>query len=156
ASALTVALLHRRRPVKLKGVVLRQDSDPNKQLPIAGVEITAANSFASVSAHSDPSGYFSLSLPEGLRKREPVTMQFRHKDYQPLTLHDFVEDKIYLARMQPTAEHNDVIKPGPEMTVSNARVRYLLKATAEANIGSAVKTFQVANKANVGCDKRTP
>jgi hypothetical protein len=42
-AVLTVVLVRRRHPIILRGTVLRQDSDPNKQLPIGDVEITATN-----------------------------------------------------------------------------------------------------------------
>jgi len=41
ATVLTIVLLHRRQPIILRGAVLRQDSDPKNQLPIADVGITA-------------------------------------------------------------------------------------------------------------------
>src|SRR5579864_7485572 len=94
-----IVLVRRRHPIILKGTVLRQDSDPNKQLPIGDVEITASNGVGIGNFKSDPSGFFRITLPKGLRRRQPVTLEFRHKDYETLTLHDFVGDKIYIARM---------------------------------------------------------
>jgi hypothetical protein len=155
-TVLTVVLVHRRRPVKLKGVVLRQDNDANKQLPIGGVQITASNSLGVGNSRSDPSGYFSLTLPKGLRQRQALVIQFNHKDYQPLTIHDFVEDKIYVARMTPTAQEPRADTHLPEAAISNTRVRYSVKAIAEANVGSAVKTFQVPNTGNMTCGKQPP
>src|SRR6266481_1584523 len=66
----TITILARRHPVTLRGAVLRQDKDPNKQLPIADVQITATNALGSGSTKSDPSGFFSLTLPKGLRRRQ--------------------------------------------------------------------------------------
>src|SRR5260370_35081199 len=42
----------------------------------------------------------------------------------------------------------------PKSIVSNTRIRYSVKATAEANIGSAVKTFEVVNTGNTPCNKQ--
>jgi hypothetical protein len=42
------------------------------------------------------------------------------------------------------------------VTVSNVRVRYSVKTTTEADVGSAVKTFQVVNTGNVPCRGRHP
>src|SRR5260221_5827319 len=98
-TALTIALLHRRQPITLKGAILRQDGDPNKQLPIADVEITATNSLGIGNSKSDASGFFRITLPKGLRRRQPVILRFRHEDYRPLELHDFVGDKSHVARM---------------------------------------------------------
>jgi hypothetical protein len=44
----------------------------------------------------------------------------------------------------------------PQTIVSNIRVRYSVKSTAEANIGSAVKTFEVVNTGNVPCNGHLP
>ncbi|MGH9497963.1 MAG: hypothetical protein ACRD3L_02365 [Terriglobales bacterium] len=153
--AVVAGFLMHRRPIVLKGTVLRQDSDPNKQLPIGNVEITATNGIGIGTIKSDPSGFFHITLPKGLRRRQPVTLEFRHANYQPLTVHDFIGDKIYVARMapvpQPIAETHH-----PEMTITNTRVRYSMKATTEADVGSTVKAFQVANTGNVPCGNRSP
>jgi hypothetical protein len=155
ATVFTIALTHRRQPVTLKGAVLRQDVDPNRQLPLADVQITAINGLGSGNSKSDASGFFSLTLPKGLRRRQPVLLQFRHKDYQPLDWNDFIGDKLYVARMVPI--HQETIAGShSDSAVSNARIRYSVKATAEANIGSAVKTFQVVNIGNKPCEKRPP
>lgn len=43
-----------------------------------------------------------------------------------------------------------------DAAVSNPRIRYSVKSTAEANIGSAVRAFQVVNKGNTPCDNQPP
>src|SRR5580700_1299204 len=83
-AAILALELHRRPPIVLKGTVLRQDADPNKQLPIGEVEITATNGVGIGNFKSDPSGFFRITLPKGLRRRQPVTLEFRHEEYQPL------------------------------------------------------------------------
>jgi hypothetical protein len=154
--AILAVVLHRRPPVVLKGTVLRQDSDPNKQLPIGEVEITATNSAGIGNSRSDSSGFFRITLPKGLRRRQPVTLEFRHRDYQPLTLQGYVGDQIYIARMLPISQPAIADAHRPLVTVSNARVRYSMKATTEANVGSTVKTFQVTNSGNIPCGNRPP
>jgi hypothetical protein len=153
--ASTAVLLSRRKPVVLKGAVLRQDGDPNKQLPIADVKITAINSWGSGHAQSDPQGFFSLALPKGLRRRQPVLLQFRQKDYQPLDWDDFIGDKLYIARMVPLHQET-IAESHSDVMVSNPRIRYTVKTTAEADIGSAVRTFYVANVGNRPCENRPP
>jgi hypothetical protein len=155
ALILTIVILHQRRPVTLRGAVLRQDKDPNKQLPIADVQITAVNALGSGTSKSDASGFFSLTLPKGLKRRQEVVLQFRRKDYQPLQWDDYISDRIYVARMVPVVPEKSG-ESHPQSTVSNARIRYSVKATTEANIGSAVKTFQIVNKGNTLCNKRPP
>ena len=156
ATVLTVVQVQRRKPITLKGAVLRLDSDPKKQLPIADVEITAINDLGSGTSKSDASGYFKITLPKGLRRRQPLTLQFGHKDYHPLEWDDIVSDKIYIARLLPIRQEANAEPHHPEVAISNARVRYSVKATTEADVGSEVKTFEVANTGNQPCNNRPP
>ncbi len=85
-----------------------------------------------------------------------MTLRFRHPDYQPLDLNEFVGDKLYVARMVPLSRRTHAESDHPAVTVSNVRVRYSVKTTTEADVGSAVKTFQVVNVGNVPCRGRHP
>ena len=154
-TVLAVVLTHRRQPVTLRGSVLRQDVDANKQLPLADVEITAVNGLGSAKSKSDASGFFNLTLPKGLRRRQPVLLQFRAKGYKPLDWDDFISDKLYVARMIPLHQET-IAESRNDAAVSNPRIRYSVKSTAEANIGSAVRAFQVVNKGNTPCDNHPP
>jgi hypothetical protein len=158
AGALTAVLvaIHKAQPITIKGAVLSQDADPQKQLPIADVEITGTDGSTVRTAESDSSGFFSLTLRRGLRRRQPLTLHFRHPGYQPLDLNEFVSDQIYIARMVPISHETRVQSDRPEAAVSNVRVRYSVKTTTEADVGSAVKTFQVANKGDVPCKGSHP
>ena len=149
----TVVLQYRRQPVVLRGAVVQADRDPNKQLPLADVQITAINALGSGTSKSNRSGFFRLTLPKGLRRRQRVILQFRHKDYQPLDMDDFIGDKLYIARMVPVRQET---KTESGSAVSNARIRYSVKTTTEVNIGTAVKTFQAVNIANQPCHKQPP
>jgi hypothetical protein len=155
-TVLSIVLWHRRQPITLKGAVLQQDSDPNKQLPIADVDITADNSLGIGKSRSDASGFFRVTLPKGLRRKQPVTLHFRHQDYQPLDLNDYISDKIYIAHMVPILQKTTIETHHPAFKISNARVRYTVTATTEAEVGSTVKTFQVVNKGNTPCNKKPP
>jgi len=155
AAASAVAVLSRRRPVTLKGAVLRQDADHNRQLPLADVQITAVNALGSAASKSDSSGFFTLTLPKGLRRRQEVILSFRHKDYRPLDVNDFIGDKIYVARMVPL--HQDTTaETRAGSSVANTRIRYSVKATTEANVGTAVRTFQIINTGNTPCNNHPP
>jgi hypothetical protein len=155
AAASAVAVLSRRRPVTLKGAVLRQDADPNRQLPLADVQITAVNALGRAASTSDSSGFFTLTLPKGLRRRQEVVLSFRHHDYRPLDLNDFIGDKIYVARMVPL--HQDTTAEARAgSSVANTRIRYSVKATTEANVGTAVRTFQIINTGNTPCNNHPP
>jgi hypothetical protein len=150
-TVLTIVLLHR-RPITLRGAVLKQDSDPEKQTPIADVDITAIDAYGIGKAKSSSLGFFSITLPRGLKRRQPITLQLRHPDYQPLDLNDYVGDKLYVARMAST-RREAAIDDRPEIVVGNPVVRYSVKATEEANVGSAAKIFAVENTGNKPCDK---
>ena len=103
---LLLTLSRKEKPVTLTGVVIRQDSDPRKQVPITGVEITAANGVALRDGISDSSGLFHLSLLPGLKKDQPILLMFRHPDYKPLNLSQPFEKKmLYVVRMSPIAEY---------------------------------------------------
>jgi hypothetical protein len=154
-AGLAILIVHPRRAVTLKGAVLQADPDPNKQLPLADVHITAFNGLGLQTSTTDATGFFSLTLPKGLRRRQPVTLQFRLKGYEPLDVDDFISDKLYVARMVPL--HRETIaQSATDTPITNERVRYSVKATTEANIGSAVKTFEVVNTGNVLCQKHPP
>ena len=155
ATVLAVVFLTRRKPVVLKGAVLRQDADPNKQLPLSDVQITAINVLGSGHAQSDSLGFFSLTLPTGLRRRQAVLLQFRRKDYKPLDWDDFISDKNYVARMIPLHQETTA-ESHSDAAVTNPRIRYTVKATTEADIGSAVRTFQVVNTGNKPCQNQPP
>jgi hypothetical protein len=158
AGALAAGLIAVRRaqPITIRGAVLSQDTDPQKQLPIPDVQVTSMSGPAVSSSKSDPTGFFSLTLHRGLRRRQPVTLQFRHPDYQPLDLNEFVGDKLYVARMAPVPHPIRVEAGHPEVGIANVRLRYSVKATTEADVGSAVKTFAVVNEGNVLCKGRHP
>lgn len=151
-----IVFFYRRQPVTLHGAVVQSDRDPNKQTPLGDVEITAINSLGSGSALSNSSGFFRLTLPKGLRRRQSVVLQFRHKDYQPLDLTDLIDDKLYIARMIPLHQNATATDSHPQSLIANPRIRYSVKATTEANIGSAVRTFEVVNTGNTPCSNRPP
>ena len=153
---LIAAVAHRRQPVTLRGAVLQQDRDPNKQSPLADVQVAAINSLGSAQSITNSQGFFSLTLPKGLRRRQQVLLQFRRKDFQPLDTDDYIGDKVYIARMLPAHQETGSEPPHAEAVVSNARIRYSVKATTEADVGTAVKTFQVINTGNTLCEKRPP
>jgi hypothetical protein len=150
----TLAYTQRRQPVTLHGAVLRDDPDPNRQLPLANVQVTATNSLGSASTTSDSAGSFTLTLPMGLRRRQAVLLELRREAYRPLKVNDFIGDKNYVERMQAIGP--DISAPNGGSLVSNMRIRYSMKATTEANIGSAVKTFEIFNTGNTPCKKRSP
>jgi hypothetical protein len=151
-----VASRPRTRPLSLAGAVMRQDADPRKELPLADVEVAALSNGSVIgNGKSDASGFFTIVLRTRLWIGRPVTLQFQHADYQPLTLKDFIGDKVYVAKMMPIVPDTAAIKR-PDVVVSSIQVRYSIKTTTTANVGSAVQAFEVANVGNVPCAKNPP
>lgn len=144
----------RQRPIALRGSVIIQDTDPRKQLPIGGVSISADDPSKSESK-SDSSGFFLLNLPKPIRRGTPIVLHFRHPQYRPLDLHDYVGNQLYVVHLVPL-ESNHPLKDQPAVKVSNVRIRYTVKGMTELNVGSAVKTFEVQNKGNVPCKNQHP
>lgn len=157
ATTLYLVERHHLRAVTINGAVLQMNTDTNKQVPIADVQVTASNSLGSGKAVTDAAGYFTLTLPKGLRRKQQVLLQFRRQGYQSLDVNDYISDKIYVEHMTPTLTEKPRSDANrPNMTITNARVRYSVKTTTEADVGSAVKTFQVSNAGNVPCRKQPP
>ena len=150
-----------RKSMPVEGAVIQRDADPNKELPIADVAITASDGVTSATTRSEASGYFKLVLEKGLLSGRPVTVSFRHPSYEPQDL--IVQarrletpSELYLVRMVPIPPKSLARSSRPETVVSNIRVRYTINSRTETNVGSAVKTFQVINKGNVPCDHQVP
>jgi len=144
------------RPMTLSGAVVKQDADPTKELPLADVEVKALYHDAVIGeGKSDASGAYTVLLRNRIWIGRPVTLQLRHPDYQPLDLKEFVGDKLYVARMV-SLPHDVNPTNRPAVVVSNVLARYSIKTTNTANVGSAVKTFEVANTGNVPCRKQPP
>jgi hypothetical protein len=156
--ALATLLLKRndRKPISLKGAVIRQDADAKKELPIANVQIVALGAFLLGDCKSDSSGFFTLALPPHVVPGQSVMLRFRHPDYLPLDLKEVAGDKLYMARMVPISRETEAKPNRPELGVAHVSARYSTKATTAVNIGSAVRTFQVINTANVPCNGRHP
>src|SRR5579863_3831232 len=143
------------KPLTIAGAVTVQDTDPRKQLPIAGVEVTVKDSSSERPAKSDSSGFFSLNLRQGLRRGQKVTLMFRHPDYHPLDLPEFAGDKLYIVHLVPLPKSASAPNR-PAIAVGNVRIRYSIKAMRTVNVGSAVKTFEVENVGNIPCKGRPP
>lgn len=154
----TVFFLSRRnrQEVVVRGAVMMQSTDPRKELPLADVEITAAQGLADAAVKSDSSGFFALHLHKGVRKNEPVILRFRHPNYRPLDLGELVGNKLYIAHLVPLAKDDQDTGNRPSIGVGNVRVRYSIKGVQDVNIGSAVRIFQVENTGNVPCKSHAP
>jgi hypothetical protein len=172
ASALVVSFVVYRlfhlQAIVLRGAVTSRNSDPHKELPIGSVLVTvtdnkgtrvlpsvtqtksAADDPLAPPIASDATGFFSIKLPREVRHGHAITLHFRHSDYQPLDLKDFVGDQLYVVHLVPL--HPPTPPTNTAATVvSNVRVRYSIKNMTSATVGSAVKAFDVENIGNVPC-----
>jgi hypothetical protein len=165
-AALLLMRAHRLRTITeaqsipIEGAVIRRDADANKELPIAGVTITASDGVRSTTTESDAAGYFHLVLQKKVLSDRPVTVAFRQSNYEPLDLtvqtgRLAIPKQLYVAAMVPIPEKS-VASSGPQVVVSNIRVRYTINTRTETNVGSEAKTFQVVNKGNVPCNHQSP
>jgi len=151
----------RARSTSIHGAVIRRDEDTRKELPVAGVLVTASNGVSNASTHSDADGYFTIVYPQILWPGRVVDLSFRKPGYMPLdlTLHSgprLVARELYVAAMSPLRQQASETPGGKPSVVSNVRVRYTVNSESMVNIGSAVKTFQVTNRGNVPCRDHAP
>jgi hypothetical protein len=144
------------KPLTITGAVTVQDTDPRKQLPVAGVEISVRDDSGDPPTRSDSSGFFSLKLRKGLRRGQKVTLMFRHPNYHPLDLSEFAGDKLYIVHLVPLSENAANVSNRPAIIVGNVRVRYSIMAMKTVDVGSAVRTFLVENAGNIPCKGRSP
>jgi hypothetical protein len=149
------------RSITIEGAVIQRDADTKKELPIAGVVITASNGVNSATTQSEASGYFKVVLQKGVLSGNPVTVSFRHSSYEPLDLNVQtqrleIQNNLYIAAMVPVPVKIATRHGHPQKVVSNIRVRYTTNSRTETNVGSAVKPFQVVNKGNIPCNHQSP
>lgn len=166
ASAVAIALavrMHRWREesMRIRGAVIRRDSDSRRELPISDVAVTASDGATSATTQSTASGYFNLPFRGGVWPGQTVILSFSHPDYETLNIKlqpgfRLAAKELYVAAMVPRAEKAGAGPNGSRVVVSNIRVRYTVNSPMEVNIGSAVKTFQVVNMGNVPCNRRSP
>lgn len=145
----------------VQGAVIRSDSDPRKQLPIAGVEIIARYGDSSLATESDASGYFQIAIPGTVLPGQTVLLSFRQPGYKDLNLPVIIRlrsslRELIVAAMLPTGGEAGAGPAIARTGVSNIRVRYTENSETEENIGSEAKTFEIANRGNVPCRHRSP
>jgi hypothetical protein len=162
ATILVVRIHHwRPRSLRIQGAVIRKDEDSRKQSPISDAEITASDGVTSTSTQSDAAGYFKINFPEAVWPGQTLNLTFRHADYQPLELKlptglRLASRELYVAAMTPTQQASVASLKSPVSVVSNIVVRYTVNSQSDQNVGSAVRPFQVVNKANVPCNGQPP
>ena len=147
-------------PLTLTGAVLRQDTDPWKQTPLANVGVTALDGSLLVQGTSDSSGLFRLTIRRGVYTGRFLKLKFKHVGYEPLEMTvTSAADKLYIVRLHPVAASlrlDRVNPPAKILSVKDVRVRYLFKDQTTINVGTLAKQFDVPNVGNVPCQNRQP
>jgi len=142
-------------PVMVQGAVMVRSDDVDKQAPIPGVSVSVEG--LPDQTVSTSTGFFGLNLGNRVKPAQPIVLEFRHPQYQPLDLTVFAGVRIDLARMVPVSESRAATASAttaPHTVMSGIAIRYTTKTTTNLNVGSEVKTFNVANTANVPCNGR--
>src|SRR5437879_3915829 len=60
--------------ISVKGTVIRQDADPRKELPLAGVEVALARGETVELGKSDASGFFSVTQLRGINPLQNLVL----------------------------------------------------------------------------------
>jgi hypothetical protein len=153
-----IRLARRTMRLTLEGAVIRLATQADKEVPLAGVQVTAESGRVFQSDKSDASGFFRLTLilPRYRWRRRPAALLFQYPGYRPLKLPVTGGNRLYIAKMVLTRPPRRVTPHTPQIAVSNISVRYSANNRTAVNVGSSVKTFQVANAGNVPCRGRSP
>jgi hypothetical protein len=163
ATAILIVRSHHWRPrtIAIQGAVIRRDSDPRRQLPIADVSVAATDGLLTVGTESDASGYFSLNFKENVWPGQTVLLTFRSPQYKPFEMTMPLglrasARRLFVAELTPLAP-DEGPEPGKKLSVvNNVRIRYTVNFQGDQNVGAAVQTFQVVNKGNVPCNGEGP
>lgn len=157
AAALVVRLVAHHN-IYIRGAVVARDPDPAKEIPVADTAITVVGGPPGSAVRTDNAGYFSIPIPlqRLMRLGGPVTLDFEHPDYQPFELRDVRGDQLYIVHLAPLPHPGRLPSHAPEIKITHVIASYSINTTTALNIGSAVKTFQVVNIANVPCKGPAP
>jgi hypothetical protein len=140
----------------IAGAVLRQDSHPGKQLPIANAQVSLVGNLAYGVAASDSSGKFELRLRPGIRVGQIARLRISHSGYRPMDVSEDLIDRLYIIRMVPNDQTANDVSRESQTVLSDIRVRSASKSDIAVNAGSALKTFEVVNTGNIPCDHHGP
>jgi len=140
-----------RRNISITGAVITKDTDPRKQLPVAGVNVIATDGSFVAATTSDSSGLFKVTLRKRILRGQVITLRFRNPEYLPIDLIVGSPNQIYVAALTPITRQKPAAPTATRQTISNLLVRYSIKTATVENIGSAVRSFEAVNAGNVPC-----
>jgi hypothetical protein len=139
------------------GVVIIDDADPRKQMPIPNAYVTGRIGNSIGSASSDATGFFRLTIPPALHLERGINLSFQSPGYQALAVSAATTDQIFIARLKPRVRSKEeAIHAGPLHTIANVRIRYTVPTESFLDVPTEVQTFEVINTANVPCRSSPP
>jgi len=141
-----------KKPIYVRGAVIKEDNDTMKESPITDVEVSVANGLARNSTKSNFAGFYSIRLNQGVSQDQVLTLKFRHPDYVPLDLTEPFGERLSVVHLVPVHKDIDTTANRPTTPVTNVLIRYSTQATVEQNIGTEAKTFQIQNVGNIPCN----
>jgi hypothetical protein len=147
---------HASQDTSLIGVVLVKDADPRKQQPIPNVIVTGFSSGTAGQTKSDATGFFRLTLHPGAKPGRPILLSFVHRDFDPLEMSVTEANRIQVAHLKSTVPEQPRTSTGPEVKISDVRIRYTTKMSSTVDQATTVTTFMALNKGNVPCDNHQP
>lgn len=157
AGIFITTIVVKNRSITLRGAVIQKSDVPAREVPIAGVQVTATDGPLVVKTQTDTAGAFAVTVRRSVIRRHPLTLDFTHAAYQPAQIFDPTGNRLYIVAMipvpmppvPPEAEH-------PLVRIGNISVRYTLKTEEVVDVGSGVKTFEIVNKGDVPCNGHPP
>jgi hypothetical protein len=147
--------------VTIVGAVLRRDRDPRKQAPIAQAIVTAIAETSGANTKSDSSGLFHLTLRDGVKREQPITLRFEHAEYKPFEMTAVPRDQLYIIRMEPLVQEkslktDQLSAPAKPVMIKDVRVQYSVQDQTTRTVGSVARQFDVINTGNVPCKGHPP
>jgi hypothetical protein len=163
AAAAILTRVYRWKPslTTIQGAVIRSEKDADKQVPVPDAIVTASRGEISTTTHSDASGYFRITFPEVIWPGQTLLLTVQHSEFYALDIPLAMQfrsssRRLIIAALKPLSETKGISADPKADVVSNIRVRYTVNSKAEANVGSAVRTFQVINQGDVPCRRQGP
>jgi hypothetical protein len=157
AVAITLVVLRQTEEViEVTGAVLVDDSDLQKQRPVARARVTAVADSSTGTTVSDESGLFRLPLAPPIAPEQSITLTVEHPDYLPFEASGLPATKLQLVRMTPRERKTASAGGKPDVIIANVRVRYAFRTATSEEVASAAHTFTIPNTPNVPCDKKPP
>ncbi|MBV8072570.1 MAG: hypothetical protein JO270_21890 [Acidobacteriaceae bacterium] len=144
------------QPVSLEGAVIRQDFDPRARTPIPFVNISATTGTTSEQFKTDSSGFFRIRI-RPKQNSGSVALRFEAPGYRPLAIAVPTSTSTFVAQMQPVSTAARIEQSSASETIiRDVRVRYSMRTTATADVGTLAKTFVIFNNGGVPCRDKMP